>query len=302
LILNIISYYHAFKILADNKSIHQVSDIKAKTIYKPGILLFLSGLGSIIVWNTDNIVISKYLGLKEVAIYSTTFRFFSFAFMSFGLIYGIIIPYYGKFFAQKNWVKLQHLFNFNMMTIPFIAWFVCVLGWLFSREIIFMWLSNYDLFGGSDLFFILGAYGLVLAYVGVMFNFLTTLNLLKGLVFITIFEALLNLILTLCLVQYIGNEGVALGTLLGSVFGPLLFLPFLINKNKKIEFHFPFEEFLKSLVFYSSLLTLCYFIDIVNFSFLFRIYSAISLIIISILFQINLNKKTLNYLICLYRK
>ncbi|MFV7234932.1 lipopolysaccharide biosynthesis protein [Flavobacterium sp. ZB4R12] len=291
LILNSVSFLNALKILGIKNCQKSPKPIEARAIYRPGLALFASGMGAIIVWNTDNIIISKFLGFQEVAIYSTAFRLFSFAYMTFGLIYGVFIPYYGKFFGQKDWGKLQNFFNFNIIVIPFIAICVWLVGWLFARDIIFLWLGDYKLYAGSHLYFVLGAYGLVLAYVGVMFNLLTSLNLVKGLVYVTVIEAIVNLLLSVFFVQILGAEGVALGTLIGSISGPLVFLPFLINKNKKLELSFPLNKFIISLFFYVIMLLSLYLLNANEYRLFWKILIVFIYISLFLLFQFLLNKK-----------
>lgn len=302
LLLNIASFIFAAKIAKIDNIFKFENTIEALTIYKPGISLFAAGMGSLIVWNTDNIIVSRYLDYQAVSVYSTSFRLFSFSFMAFGLFFGVIIPYYGRYFSEKNWKKLQGLFNFNIILIPFIGVCVWLMGWLFAKDIIFLWLGDYKLYGGSLLYFFLGAYGLVFAYVCVMSNLLTTLNLLKGLIYLTVFEAIVNLLASITLVKLIGVEGVALGTLIGTVCVPLVFLPFLIDKNKDLEFLFPFDKFISSLVFYSVMLLILYFIDANEYCFSYKILISFLYLVLFVLFQYYLNKKLLKEILNLFRE
>jgi O-antigen/teichoic acid export membrane protein len=302
LILNIISFKSALKILNIANYRKVENWIEARAIYRPGIALFAAGMGSLIVWNSDNIIVSKFLGFQEVAIYSTAFRLFSFAFMSFGLIFGIIVPYYGQFFKERSWVKLQFFFNFNLFVIPFIAICVWLFGWLFAKDIIFLWLGNYKLYAGSNLYFILGAYGMVFAYVCVMSNLLSSLNLLKGLVYITVAEAIVNLGASIFLVRFWGYEGVALGTLIASSTVPLTFLPFLINRNDKLEISFPFHKFLASIFFYIIMLFSLYKINAHEYVFQLRLLISIGYLLLFLLFQYILNKKMIKEILKLQRE
>lgn len=290
LMLNIVSFWNALRIL--NFSYYEKRDISInnKHIYKPGLALFAAGMGSLIIWNTDNIVISRFLGFEEVAIYSTAFRLFSFGYMSFNLIYGVLIPYYGQFYKQKMWFKLESLFNFNIIIIPFIAICVWLVGWLFAKDIIYLWLGDYKLYAGPNLYFLLGAYGLVLSYVGVMFNLLTSLNLLRGLFYMTIAEAGINLIASILCARAFGSEGVAFGTLIASIAVPLAFLPFLIDKNYELKFRFPFKKSLISLIFYTSCLLLLYFIKASDYKFFTKFFISIVTISFFVLFQYLFNK------------
>lgn len=299
--LNIISFVNAMSVLGI-KSLRLISNtIVAKTIYKPGLSLFASGMGAVIVWNTDNIIISRFLSLEDVAVYSTAFRLFSFAYMTFGLIYGLIIPYYGKYFSQKEWGKLKNLFILNIIIIPFIAMCVWVVGWLFARDIVFLWLGDYKLYAGSQLYFILGAYGAVLSYVGVMYNFITCLNLLKGLVYLTVSEAVLNLVCSIFLVKFLGINGVAIGTLIASTLVPLVILPSIINSSSKLEFSFPYKLSVLSILFYLTMLFILFIVDANEFIFINKVLIACAYIGLFGFFQFFLNRKLIKDVIQLLK-
>lgn len=294
LILNVLGFINALKIVEFKNYTSPLIPIQNRDIYKPGIALFAAGMGSLIIWNTDNIVVSKYLGFQEVAVYSTAFRLFSFGYMSFNLIYGVLIPFYGQYFKSKSWDKLQSLFNFNLVIIPFIAICVWLVGWLFSKDIIVLWLGNDKLYAGSKLYFLLGAYGLVLGYVGVMFNLLTSLNQLKSLFYITISEAVINLGMSIFLVQFYGIEGVAMGTLLASIIVPLLILPYLIHKNENLKLDFHFKKFFGSLTCYVILLLGLFLIKANEFGFILKLSLAIMYLSFFLGFQYFWNKRLVN--------
>ena len=292
-VLSAINFFTALKQITAEKTDQPFNKIRSKTVYTSGLKLFVAGMGSIIVWNTDNVVISKFLGFQEVAIYSTAFKLFSVAYLSFTLLNVLITPYYGKLYSQDETEKLKRLFNFNMVIIPFIGLCIWLVVWLFSQEIILLWLGNSRLYGGGDLYFILGAYGLILAHVGVMSHLLTTLNLLKYLVYLTFSEAFVNLLLSIYFVQIIGAEGVALGTLIGVVFVPLLWLPILIHRNKKLKFSFPFYKTILSLVFYTSILLILFLLNADQIHFYYKILLSVSLISLILYFQFVSHRKPL---------
>lgn len=293
LTLNLISYFNAVRMLKVDDNDQIINTITNKDIYKPGVALFAAGIGSLVIWNTDNLIISKLFGFQEVAVYSTAFRLFSMGFMSFNIIYGILIPYYGQFYKQKSWQKLSELFRFNLIGIPFIALCVWIVGWMFAREIIMLWLGDLKLYAGSEIYFLLGAYGLSLAYVGTMFSLLTSLNLLKSLFFMTIAEAMANLVGSIAFAKIFGYQGVIYGTLLASIIVPLLFLPKLINRNKLLQINFPYREFSSSIVFYVAILLFLYLIKADDFNLLVKVGLVVVLLLVFIAFQYFSNRKLL---------
>ncbi len=292
-VLSAINFFTGLKQISFQSSNKSFNKIQTKTIYTSGLRLFSAGMGSIIVWNTDNVIISKFLGFQEVAIYSTAFKLFSVAYLAFTLLNVLFTPYYGKLFSQDEMDKLKRLFNLNIILIPFIGLCIWLVVWLFSKEIILLWLGNSKLYGGDNLYFILGAYGFALAHVGVMSHLLTTLNLLKYLVYLTFSEAFVNLFFSIYFVQLIGAEGVALGTLIGVVLVPLLWLPILIHYNKKLKFSFPFFKTIFSFVFYVSALMILFFLKADQLQLHYKIILSISLISLILYLQYFFNRKPL---------
>lgn len=291
LIIQVGGFFHSLSILKIKSISTKKGNIKNKNIYGPGFSLFAAGVGSLIIWNTDNLVVSRYLGFKEVAMYSTAFRLFSLGITTFGLIYGILIPYYGNFFKHRAWYKLREMFYFILILVPLMASCVWLLLWMFSRDIIMLWLGDDKLYAGSNLFFVLGAYGFIFANIGCMFNLLTSLNQLKALFWLSIGEALCNLLASIFFVQLFGMEGVALATLLAATIVPFLMLPFLINSNKELNVPFPFYRFLGNTSFYFIILAALFLLEVCNWNVHYKLFVAVSYILFVVSFQYLMNKK-----------
>lgn len=236
LLIRLSSFLHAFLIIKGNNFSN--NRIRFSEIYRPGLALFGSSIGSLIIWNTDNLIVAKMLGLADVTVYSTAFRLFTLAFSSFAIMHAISVPYYGKAFASKNFKELRKYFLLCLSIIPFGASLVWIIGWIFANEILGIWLGSYSLYANRTLYFILGAYGFAFSFVGVMFNILSSLNIVRSLFYISIGEAVVNLISSLILTSKYGIVGPAMGTLIASVCVPLLFLPRAIKGGilAKLEF------------------------------------------------------------------
>lgn len=71
-------------------------------IFASGTRFFIIGIAAIIVWSTDNLVISHFLGPEDVTRYAVTFKLFVTGFSLFTMVHGVLRPLYG---VPQGWVS-----------------------------------------------------------------------------------------------------------------------------------------------------------------------------------------------------
>ena len=64
-----------------------------------------------VVWNTDNLVISHFMGFKDVTSYSTTFKFYGLLFSLISIINSALWPIMGKEIGQQNWEWINRTYH-----------------------------------------------------------------------------------------------------------------------------------------------------------------------------------------------
>ncbi len=233
LVINVMAFIHAkysfFEIKTKENTVF--SKKYMKIISNHSLSFFYIGIAATIVWTTDNIVIAHMFTMTDVAIYSVAFKLFTTAFLVFTTISGVMFPLYGKYYAERNWNKINEIYNLNLSILPAISVLIWIGGILFSHEIILIWTGEEELYGGLLLMVALGGYGFVLSIVNTHANLLSGLNLVKNTVKIGWLEAGVNLILSIILANYFGLAGIAMGTLLAAFLAPFIFFPYYIAKN-----------------------------------------------------------------------
>lgn len=212
-----------------------------KDILKSGFAFFQVGLAASLVWSTDNLVISHFLSPEFVTPYSIAFKIFTYMFMFSAILNGVVAPMYGNAYAVKDFNEIRKLSNFIYKVLPSVGACVWIFLILFSKEIILFWTGSDDAFGGYLLFFSLGLYGYALSYVNTYATLLYSFNLARKIYSIAWLEAILNLVLSLILIQYLGIGGVALGTAISALVISLM-LPKLIKKltNQEVTYESSF--------------------------------------------------------------
>ncbi|WP_417537730.1 MATE family efflux transporter [Marinomonas sp.] len=218
LFVSLFSIFHVFiKYSYLKREAEAEKSLTKKDILKSGFAFFQVGLAASIVWSTDNLVISHFLSPDFVTTYSIAFKIFTYIFMFSAILNGVVAPMYGNAYANKDFEKIRKLTNLVYKILPLVGACVWVFLILFSKEIITLWTGNDEAFGGYLLFFSLGLYGYVLSYVNTYATLLYSLNFANKIYSVAWLEALLNLVLSIILIKFMGIGGVALGTAISAL-------------------------------------------------------------------------------------
>ena len=191
-------------------------EFKSRAILVSGGRIFFVGLASLMVWQTDNLVISHFLGVGAVTPYQVTFKLVTMTYIIFTAINPAISPYYGRAWASADYGWIAGTYNQISRVTSILGGLVWIGSLAFAETIIDVWAGE-AAYGGALVVFAMGGYGYLLSMVSVHAALLTSLNLVRNLPLIAWLEAGANLTLSLVLVQVLGMGGVALGTFLASL-------------------------------------------------------------------------------------
>ena len=193
-----------------------------------GIRFFTLQISSLIILNTDNIIISHYQGPEMVTAYAITFQLFQMGLMIVTASIIALWPMYGREFSEGDWQWIQQTYNRSvfLQTIP--GGLVWIGGIFFSRLIIDLW-AGPEAYGGLLVAFSLGGYVFISSFGGVNHTLNNALKPTNILVVFGIIEAALNLVTSVALVNALGIGGVALGTLGASLAVNTWFPPLYIR-------------------------------------------------------------------------
>ncbi|MCV9884796.1 lipopolysaccharide biosynthesis protein [Metabacillus halosaccharovorans] len=211
--------------------------------------LFLHNIGGFLVFGTDNILISSFISVATVGIYSNYTMIIGQLSSLLGQIFYGIGASVGNLVAtessDKNYsiFKVTYLFNFWMYSVgviflynllePFISW------WL-GEEFLLDWI----------IFVLI----LVNFYLTGMRTAIATFKNKAGLFvqdkYASLIEGLINLIVSLFLLQYFGLAGIFLGTAISTILTVFWTQPFIVYKN---VFKRPVWSYFTSYGFYAVL-------------------------------------------------
>jgi O-antigen/teichoic acid export membrane protein len=203
-----------------------------------GFKFFILSLSGVIVFSTNNVIISQLFGPTEVAIYNVAFKYFSVLLMGFSIV---VNPFWSAFTdawtqGDLNWIK-------STITKLKVAWL------LFSSIGLFMLVFSpwvYEFWVGPDLTVSYSISGLVLLWFiirswnNIFVQFLNGVGIVKIQIYIGIFSALINIPLAVFFAKKIGVQGVFLSNVIVASVGVLVYpiqCKMLLNGNAKGAFN-----------------------------------------------------------------
>ena len=210
---------------------------------------FLNGIGGLILWNTDSLVISHYLGLGETAEYAVMFKFFTILFMIITQVMNVVNPLYPKFTKENKQDTLSQLFNVLIRIFPIVGGFIFIIMFGFFKDFVLLWTHNNTIFIGSLSCFAMGLYCYFLCSSIVPYSAIVSLNYSKEIYKLTLLEAVVNLVLSIYLVNKIGIAGVVFGTLIAHVLTMFILVPLKLERLIPNLFKFDFIYVFKHLIF-----------------------------------------------------
>ncbi|GFO60904.1 hypothetical protein GMST_32290 [Geomonas silvestris] len=191
-------------------------EFETRAILVSGGRIFVVGLASLMVWQTDNLVISHFLGVGAVTPYQVTFKLVTMTYIVFTAINPAISPYFGRAWASGDFSWIVGTYNQICRVTSILGGLIWIGSLAYAEFIIDIW-AGHKAYGGVLVVFAMGGYGYLLSLVSVHAALLTSLNLVRNLPLISWLEAGVNLTLSLMLVQVLGLGGVATGTLVASL-------------------------------------------------------------------------------------
>ena len=196
---------------------------------------FFIQLCMIIIFATDNVIISKFLGPREVTNYDVVYKLFQVLIILSIIVQDPFWPLYSDAYIKKDykWIK-KTLIRFNYLFIPFV--FLVGMTVYFSKSIINIWIQK-ELLISSKLLVFMGLFVIVRTYSVIYMNFLNGIGKVRLQLKLYVIGAFINIPLSIYFAKYLnfGSSGVILGTIV-SIISMSILLPiqtFKLLKNNE---------------------------------------------------------------------
>lgn len=239
-------------VIASNKlkafkfDIKRLNTTKIIELFKYSINSFISSLGDMLRFPIDNILISSFIGLSYVTIYSIPVRLLSYANAFIMQSLSVLQPVFAKLHAEDETEELKNKFTFANHLSFCLGGLLASGLFIFGGNFIDLWIEQYEEI--NVLIIILPVTLLVGISQQPAIMVLYAINKHKYYAYQNIIESVFHIILSLIFLQFWGIYGVAIGTVLPMVIGRILFLPKYVCKQISYPLTKYYKTYFKSLL------------------------------------------------------
>jgi O-antigen/teichoic acid export membrane protein len=185
----------------------------ANSLFREGILFFVIQLTTIVVFNSDNLVISHFLGADRVAPYAITWRLVNYATLFQVLLIPSFWPAFTEAYVKADLEWVHDTYRKMTRTTSVVVSSAAIACALFGKAIIRFWAGSAYV-PPTLLLWTMAFWAVVSCMTTNQALLLTATGRLKVEASTAVVSAVANLGLSIYLVQRIGAEGVILSTVL----------------------------------------------------------------------------------------
>lgn len=235
-IITIITSY-ALSILVDRKysflknKVTSELDLETKrSIIKNIKAIVLQNIGVFLVFGTDNIIISSFVSIAAVGLYSNYNMLIEICRTFANQIFNNIYHSVGNLVAKESKEKVYQIYKVYQFLNFWIYSFFTMLLYIMIEPFITLWIGEQFLMSSSVLMVLM-----IIFFERGMRNAITTVKTTAGIFhedrFAPLVQAAINLVVSIILVQQIGIIGVFIGTLVSALLVPFWVTPYLVYKK-----------------------------------------------------------------------
>lgn len=229
-----------------DRDVEKVDPKVKKEIYHSVNGLLFHKIGTFFVMGTDNILISIFLGIKQVGLYTNYYTITNYVHSMFGQIFASFTSSIGNLLIEQSKERSYQIYKNMLFLNSWIYCFCAISIYLLMEPFVTLWLgSEYIL---SKLVLVTLSFNF---YVQGMRKTNVSFKDAAGIFyedrFVPIMESIINVVASIILVKYLGLAGIVIGTILSSMV--LYIYSFPKFMYKKI-FNKRYLEFYKIHIYY----------------------------------------------------
>lgn len=211
--------------------------------------IVLQNIGNYLVFGTDNIIISSFISVAAVGLYSNYNMLIEICRTFINQIFNNIYHSVGNLVANESIDKVYSVYKVYMLLNFWLYSFFTIALYIMIEPFITLWLGSEFLMSKGVLMILM-----MMFYERGMRNSITTVKTTSGIFhedrYAPLCQAAMNLIISIVLVQYIGIVGVFVGTFVSALAVPFWITPYLVYKN---VFHKPVRDYFLKYIFYIAI-------------------------------------------------
>ena len=187
-----------------------------KDIFQKVKALFFHKVGGFIVLGTDNIIISKFIGIIEVGLYSNYYMIIDAVEKLFGQVIRVITPSVGNMLVKESAEKSFEIFKRVRFLNFWIATFSGISLLVVMNSFITVWIgSKYLLATCVLIVLVLNYYAKSMRSCHMIFKEAAGIYYEDR--YVPLLESVLNIVASLILLKYFGLAGIFMGTIISSL-------------------------------------------------------------------------------------
>ncbi|MDU0203785.1 hypothetical protein RQP52_22135 [Paenibacillus sp. PFR10] len=192
--------------------------------------IILQNIGSYLVFGTDNIIISYYVSVAAVGLYSNYYMLIEICRTFINQIFNNIYHSVGNLVAKESKEKIYSVYKVTMFLNFWLYSMFAIILFVTLEPFITLWIGPEFLMDKLILVVLV-----VTFYERGMRNSITTVKTTAGIFhedrYVPLFQAAVNLVFSIILVQSIGIAGVFIGTLISAMMVPFWTTPYFVYKK-----------------------------------------------------------------------
>ena len=214
-----------------NKPVKEKIDAaEAKDIFKDCGALFIYKINGVVLKSTDNIVLSAFIGLEAVGLYSNYYIFYTTITALFNKIYNSVGHSIGNLHTTHDVQKEYSVFESTMLITAILGGTVFVGIFVVSDEFISTWISN-EWVIAQPFAFLMGLELFTSCFKYAMQKYRTTYGLFKQGWRRPLFSMIINLVISVALVRSLGIVGVLIGTIVSDWTTFVWYDPLIVHRD-----------------------------------------------------------------------
>lgn len=222
---SVLTYYFYNKHREVMPSLKYVDWHRTKDISTLGVKFFIIQGAALVIFTTDNMIITQILSPAEVTPYNVVLKLFSIVTMAHTIIVTPLWSAYTEAYAKGDleWIR-QTLKKLNLLMVPIVI--AVLLLVVFARDIINIWVGPVVEFSRLFALF-MGIYAVIFSWNNIYAYFINGIGKVKLQMYSSIIGAFINIPLSVYFAQHLhmGISGVILGSVVSlslfAIIGPI---------------------------------------------------------------------------------
>jgi len=185
----------------------------ARELLTSGSAFFLIQIAGAVVFSSDNLVVSHYLGAAQVTPYNVTWRLVALVAVLQSIIFPALWPAYAEAYERRDYAWMRRAFRITLLGALALNFIGAVLFVTLGKTMIRWWAGEAAV-PSTALLAAMALWAVISGFMTVESCLLAAVNRAREQGVLSMIAAAVNLGLSIVLVQRIGSVGVILGTIL----------------------------------------------------------------------------------------